>query len=82
MPGLCDSSTSRVPRRTELRAGQGHGVPEKALGETNIVHHARGGSCPLDNNICERALKKAINGIGGIRCSTKPIMVPTWGMFS
>ncbi len=55
---LACPAVRRATRGAELRAGRGHLLSAEALGEADAIS-ARG-RAPLDNNICERALKKVI----------------------
>ena len=57
-PCLACAAVRRATGGAQLGAGRGHLVPAEALGEADALP-ARAGA-PLDNNLCERALKKAI----------------------
>ena len=46
-------------RRAKLGLGHRHQVPAQTLGKADAVFQRKAGA-PLDNNLCERALKKAI----------------------
>ena len=54
---MAAAAVRRAAGRAELVAGRGHRVHAQALGELTLFLPA---GAPLDNNICERALKKAI----------------------
>ena len=55
---LACPAVRRATRGAQLRAGRGHLLSAEALGEADAIS-ARGRGT-LDNNICERALKKVI----------------------
>jgi len=57
-PRLARAAIRRAFGGAELSAGRGHLLPTEALGEADALLRVPG--APLDNNICERILKKAI----------------------
>ena len=56
---LDDRAVRAAPGRTQFRPGQGAALPAQALGASSRCSCARPAR-PLDNNLCEQVLKRAI----------------------
>ena len=65
---LAGSAVCRAQDGAELRAGQGDHVPAAITGEP-LTLFLREAGAPLDNNLVERALKRAILAPQELRCS-------------
>ena len=83
MEGLQQWMTEQLNgHKTEPNSGLGKAMKYLLRHWHQLTLFLRQAGAPLDNNICERALKKRWCCFVRTRCSIGPNMAPTWAIYS